>query len=115
MQVVEIKITTESFASLLAGLYCMSHNAEPYAIPTYFWMMLAESMIPHLETWQYDIQSLEDWITNYLIITAKEVCTPEELSQMKHNALYIEALNGNLTLVATAPIIWEETDGDGVL
>ena len=107
MLIAEIKIQSDSFASLLAGLYCMSHDTEPYAVPTYFWLMIAESLIPHLDGWRYDVQSLEDWIANYLIITAKEVCTPEELQQMQSNTLYLEALNGNMTLIATGDIIWE--------
>ena len=107
MLIAEIKIKSDSFASLLAGLYCMSHDTEPYAVPTYFWLMIAESLIPHLEGWRYDVQSLEDWIANYLIITAKEVCTPEELQQMQSNTLYLEALNGNMTLIASGDIIWE--------
>jgi len=105
--VVEIKINEDTFATLLAGLYVTFHNAEAYAIPSYVWLMLANALEPHLDGWMYEVQSLEDWINNYLLITAKEVCTPEELQEMKNNTIYLEAINGNMTLVITGDIIWE--------
>lgn len=106
--VVKIKINEDTFATLLAGLYVTYHDAEAYAIPSYVWLALAEALSPYLDGWNYPVQSLESWIANYLLITAKEVCSPEELAEFQKNSIYIEILNGNVTLVATAPIIWEE-------
>ena len=109
MEIVEIKLSEDTFSTLLAGLWATYHNAEVYAIPPYFWMMLSSSLIPHLKHWRYDVQSLEDWIENYLIITAKEVCTPEEIEEFQNNSIYIEAMNGNVTLIASGDIIWEHS------
>ena len=105
--VVSIRINDDTFATLLAGLYVTFHDAEVYAIPSYVWLMLGSALQPHLDGWRYDIQSLEDWIANYLLMTAKEVCTPEELKEFQQNTIYLEAVNGNMTLVITGDIIWE--------
>lgn len=105
--VITLKIQDDTFATLLAGLYVTYHNSEVYAIPSYVWLMLSNVLQPHLEHWRYDVQSLEDWIDNYLLITAKEVCTEEELEEFKKNAIYLEIVNGNMTLICTGDIIWE--------
>ena len=105
--VVEIKIQDDTFATLLAGLYVTYHSAEVYAIPSYVWLMLGGALQPYLKDWRYDVQSLEDWISNYLLITAKEVCTLEELKELQENTIYLEAVNGNMTLVITGDILWE--------
>ena len=110
MKIVGIRIFEDTFSTLLAGLYSTYHDAEILAIPPYFWMMLSNAIIPYLDTWRYDIQSFEDWVANYLIITAKEVCTPDEIDMFKKNTIYIEALNGNMTLIATGDIIWNSTN-----
>lgn len=108
--VVTIKIKDESFSSILAGLYVTYHNANLYAIPNYVWLMLGNALTPYMDNWRYDVQSLEDWIANYLLITAKEVCTVDELKQFKKNTIYLEALNGNMALIITGDIIWEENE-----
>lgn len=109
MEIVKVNLREDTFSTLLAGLYTTYHEANVYAIPPYFWLMIANVLIPHMENWRYDIQSFEDWIANYLIITAKEVCTKEEIDEFKKNSIYIEALNGNMTLIATGDIIWESS------
>lgn len=109
MKNVKITIFEDTFSTLLAGLYATYHDMDMYAIPPYFWMMLSNALIPYLDDWMYSVQSLEDWIKNYLIITAKEVCTPEELEGLQKNTIYIEALNGNVTLVASGDILWENS------
>ena len=106
--VVTIRLRDESFSSLLAGLYVTYRDADLYSIPNYAWLMLGNALTPYMENWKYEVQSLEDWIANYLIITAKEVCTPEELKEFRKNTIYLEALNGNMTLIITGDIIWEE-------
>lgn len=109
MEIVKVVLREDSFSSLLAGLYTTYHNADVYAIPSYVWLMITEALIPYMDNWCYDIQSFEDWISNYLIITAKEVCTQEELAEFKKNTIYIEAVNGNMVLVATGDILWEHS------
>lgn len=109
MEIIEIKMYEDTFSTLLAGLWVTYHDADIYVIPTYFWLMLAYAIKPHLKEWRYDIQSLEDWIKNYLIITAKEVCTPEDIEKFQENSIYIEAVTGNVTLIATGDIIWENS------
>ena len=106
--VVEIKVNEDTFATLLAGLYVTFHDAEVYAIPSYVWLMLGSALSPYLPDWKWEVQSLEDWLAHYLLITAKEICTPEELAEFQQNTIYLEAINGNMTLIITAPIIWEE-------
>lgn len=107
---VTVKIDDSTFSTLLAGLYVTYHEAEPYAIPSYIWLMLAGKLAEYMPNWRYDVQSLEDWIANYLIITAKEVCTPEEITEFKKNTIYMEALNGNMSLIVTGDIIWENEE-----
>lgn len=97
----------DTFATLLAGLYVTYRDAESYAIPSYVWLMLANALQPYLDDWKYSIQSLEDWIAHYLLITAKEVCTPDEILEFQGNSIYFEAINGNMTLIVTAPILWD--------
>ena len=108
--VVTVKMEDSTFSTLLAGLYVTYHDAEPYAIPSYIWLMLANKLNEYMDNWRYDVQSLEDWISNYLIITAKEVCTHEELEEFRKNTIYMESMNGNMTLIITGDIIWEENE-----
>lgn len=105
--VVTVTMRKDTFSTLLAGLYVTFHNADAYSIPSYAWLMLSESLAPYLDGWQYDVQSLEDWIANYLLITAKEICTPEELQEFQKNTIYLELMNGNMTLIITGDILWE--------
>lgn len=104
--VVSVKIQNDTFSTLLAGLYVAFHNAEAYAIPSYVWLMLADSLAEYLPDWKYDVLSLEEWISSYLLITAKEICTSEELKEFQKNTIYIEVINGNMALIITAPILW---------
>ena len=107
--VVSVNIQNDTFSTLLAGLYVTFHNAEAYAIPSYVWLMLADSLAEYLPDWKYDVLSLEEWISSYLLITAKQICTPEEIKQFKENAIYMEVLNGHISLIVTGDILWENS------
>lgn len=107
VMVVTVTMRKDTFSTLLAGLYVTFHDADAYAVPAYAWLMLSEALAPYLNNWKYDVQSLEDWISNYLLVTAKEICTPEELKEFQKNTIYLELMNGNMTLIITGDILWE--------
>ena len=105
--VVTITMRKDTFSTLLAGLYVTFHDANVYTIPAYAWMMLSESLAPYLERWKYEVMSLEDWMGSSLLITAKEICTPKEIQEFQKNTIYLELMNGNMTLLITGDILWE--------
>lgn len=103
---VKIEIDTTTFATLLAGLYTSYKGIDVIAVPSHFWLGLAETMIPYMEKWDYDVLLLEEWINKYLIITLKEILTEEEIEEFKNYPIYIEVGNGNATLVGAGDLIW---------
>lgn len=107
---VEIKIDTSTFATLIAGLYSAFKGVDVIAIPSYFWLALATSLEPHMEDWKYDVQSFEEWIDSYLIITIKEVLSEEEIEELKSYSVYIEVGNGNATLIGAGDLVWDSTN-----
>ena len=104
---VKIDIDETTLATLLAGLYVSYKGIDVVTIPAHFWIGLAHTLTPYLKDWHYDIQTLEDWIENYLIITVKEVLTEEEMEELKSYPIYIEYGNGNATLVGAGDLVWE--------
>ena len=103
---VKIDIDITTFATLLAGLYISYKGADINTIPTVFWLQLATELAEHMPTWKYDVQTLEDWIANYLIITVKEILTESEIEEMKAYPIYVELGNGNATLIGAGDLVW---------
>lgn len=103
---VRVEMSQLSFASLLAGLYVTYHYADISAIPSYVWSMLAEELSKHMDSWMYDVQSLEDWIRDSLLITVKDILSDDDLNELKKYAIYLEIMNGNVNLIVAGDIIW---------
>ena len=103
---VRVEMSQLSFASLLAGLYVTYHYTDISAIPSYVWSMLAEELSKYMDSWMYDVQSLEDWIRDSLLITVKDILTETELEELQEYTVYLEVMNGNVNLVVCGDIIW---------
>lgn len=104
---VKIDITGTTLSALIGGLYSSHRDVNVEAIPQFFWLQLAYSLEPYLENWRYDIQSLEDWITTNLFITVAEICTEKDIQKFRENTIFIQADCGNVSLIATGDILWE--------
>lgn len=102
---ISIKIEMGTLATLIAGLYCTSAVLDPIAIPTSLYIELAEKLVPLLGKWDYSKISLEEWIEKCLIIAPYELFTSDEIEEFKKNELYIERMNGNALLIATARMV----------
>lgn len=102
---VNIKIEIGTLATLLAGLYCTYAVVDPIAIPTSLYIELCEKLIPYLKDWNYESISFEDWVAKSLIIAPRELFTDDEIESMKQNDIYIERMNGNAMLIASAEMI----------
>lgn len=105
-EMVNLKISQLSFASLLAGLYVTYHYTDISAIPSYVWSMLAEELSKYMDTWMYEVQTLEDWIQHSLLITVKEILTEEELEELQAYTIYLDVMNGNVNLIIAGDIVW---------
>ena len=103
---VTIQVDDTSFAALLSGLYISSHDTNILAIPEFVWLMIASELKQYMSTWMYEVQSLEDWISNSLLITVKEVLSDDELKELSEYPIYLEIGNGNATLLIAGDIIW---------
>lgn len=111
---VTVKIDKLSFASLLAGLYVTHHMVDISAIPTYAWSILAEELSKYMDSWEYDVQSLEDWIRDSLIITVKEILTESDIDELKKYTIYVEIMNGNANLIMAGDIVWMDSSNTSV-
>lgn len=106
---ITVKIKTESLAALISGVYIMSHEADPAAIPSWAWLNIAQALTPYLTTWDYEVQSIESWVEHSLLITPLEVLTVKDFDLIKNYKIYVEIPNGNTTLIATGDIVWEDS------
>lgn len=106
---IDVKLTTESFASILSGVYVMTHEVDGLAIPAAVWMNLATQLSAYIPNWQYEIQTIESWVSTSLLITPLEILTVEDMRKMKDYNIYFEFPNGNVTLIIAGDIVWEDS------
>lgn len=100
---VTIKIEVGTLAVLISGMYISSNGVPIEAIPASLFIEIAEQMVNHLQNWDYDKLSLEEWVANCLLIAPRVLFSEEELSKyQKENMFFMERKNGNVVLVATA-------------
>ena len=103
---VKVDLCLESFTSLIGGLYASYHQIDLYSVPPFFWQQLAYAIFPYMENWRYDIQSFEEWLDKYLIITAEEVLTESELEEMESYPVFVRSQVGNTVMIGAGDIIW---------
>ena len=101
---ITIQVEVGTFATLIAGIYCMYASVDPIAIPTSVYIELCEKLLPFLENWNYEKWSLEQWIQTSLLIAPKEFFSETELEELKNNEIYFERENGRIILVVTAGV-----------
>ena len=98
---VPIKIEVSTLATLIAGIYCTVSSVDPMAIPSSIYIELAEKLVPHLNNWDYDKLTFEQWIGTHLLIIPKALCSEEDIEELKNNKVYLERENGNAILIVT--------------
>lgn len=98
---IEIKLELETFATLIAGIYCTYTGVNPIAIPQDLWMKLAKDLSEELDDWDYEVNTFEKWLQQNLLIIPKDLCSESELEEFQENSVYYEWSNGNIWLVVT--------------
>ena len=98
---IEIKLELETFATLIAGIYCTYTGVNPIAIPQDLWMKLAKDLSEELDDWDYEVNTFEKWLQQNLLIIPKDLCGESELEEFQENSVYYEWSNGNIWLVVT--------------
>ena len=87
---VNLKISRDTFAILVSGLYCSYHDVDAYAIPRELWFELSDRVIDWFDDWDYDKLSFEDWIKNNILIYPEAAMSQEELDSCKDNDVFFE-------------------------
>ena len=101
MAEINIKLELETFATLIAGIYCTYTGVNPIAIPQDLWMKLAKDLSEELDDWNYEVNTFEKWLQQNLLIIPKDLCSDGELEEFQENSVYYEWSNGNIWLVVT--------------
>lgn len=99
-----IEVEVGTFATLLAGLYCTYAAIDPMVIPTSVYIELSEKLIPFMKDWDYQKQSLEDWVKYNLIIAPRDLFVEDDLKEFKDNDIYFERVEGKVILLVTAQV-----------
>ena len=92
---ITLEISIGSLASLIAGWYVMSSSVNINAIPSEVFIELAKKLVPYLKDWDYDKLTIEEWITNNLLIIPHILAEETD----KDSDIYFEYPNGNVLLV----------------
>ena len=98
---VNLKISRDTLAILISGLYCSYHDVDAYAIPRELWFELTDKVIDWFDDWDYDKLSFEDWIKYNILIFPKIAMSEKEVESCKDNDLYFEVESGNVILVVS--------------
>ena len=98
---VNLKISRDTLAILISGLYCSYHDVDAYAIPRELWFELSDRVIDWFDDWDYDKLSFEDWIKNNILIYPEVAMSQEELNSCKDNDVFFEVESGNVLLVVS--------------
>ena len=101
---VSVELDKFTLSTLVAGLYCSSHQIDSMAIPHSVWIEIAEKLEYFIPTWNYEKISFEDWVDNCLLILPKELLTDPEIMELQKDTLYWERLNGNVVLIISMDI-----------
>lgn len=99
-----VRLNNGSLVAIVRSLYCTLHDVNPIAIPPMIFMGLLDRVDLDISNWDYDNQSLEDWIESDLLILPKPMLSDDELSELMTNDIYYEEPNGNILLVITANV-----------
>ena len=94
----DIRVSTNTLAMLVAGLYCADNDVDSMAVPYSVWIAIAEKLEYFLPMWDYEKISFEQFISNCIVIYPKEMIPETELKDMQSNTLYWEYPNGNVIL-----------------
>ena len=104
---IDVKINILSLATLIAGIYTTHTQVSVFAIPTELFIEVVDKLIPYLKHWDYSKMSLEDWVTNNLLVYPIDMFSQVEYEEAKYNDIFIERRYGNVTLIATAMVIFD--------
>ena len=67
---VDLKLEIETVAVLVAGVYIDSNGIPDDFIPNEVWLGVTEELLNFLPSWNYDKKTLEEWVSESLIITS---------------------------------------------
>ena len=98
-----IDLDEKTIPILITGLFYGSHDVDPRAIPSTTFIDIAKAL--PLENWDYSKISLEEWVSEQLLIVPYVWISEDELKEMKEYPLYFEKENGNAPLIVCAKVI----------
>lgn len=98
-----IELKKETIPILITGLFYGANDIDPRAIPYSTFIDIADAL--PLDNWDYDKISLEDWVSEHLMIIPYVLVSEDEIKEMKKYPLYFEKDNGNAPLIVCAKVI----------
>ena len=92
---ITVTLDDKIFSSVIKGLYESNRGIDPSFIQSIVYDNIVKELKPHLEKWDYDKMSIEEWVMNYLTIAPLEYVDVDWDSNM----IYVETELVGTTIV----------------